>query len=135
MGQETDKVKMQSLLIRISMKGKPHKVSTSMPPAGNDQGQQFVSKRNGMVHHKWVGGRNDKMEHGDTPIIGRCNKGFPISSHPETDRHKIMMIATKRRTNGVFCLSSFECGIPIAVRVPDVEYQRHRAQGGRLEVG
>ncbi|SCO92761.1 uncharacterized protein FRV6_16889 [Fusarium oxysporum] len=112
---------MQTLLTWISTKGKPHKVGASMPAPGNDQRQQFVSKGNGMVHYERIVGRNDEMEHGGTPIIRCCNKGFSISSHPDADRRKIMMIATKRRTKRAFCLSSFECRMPIAVRVPDVE--------------
>uniref|UniRef100_A0A0D2YGQ7 Uncharacterized protein n=1 Tax=Fusarium oxysporum (strain Fo5176) TaxID=660025 RepID=A0A0D2YGQ7_FUSOF len=32
-----------------------------------------------------------------------------------------MMIASERRTKGIFCLSFFECRIPIVVRVPYIE--------------
>src|SRR6478752_7444440 len=74
-----------------------------------------------MVHHERVVGWNNKMEHGGTPIISRCNKSFSIGSHPQAYCRKIMTIATKRRTKGIFCLSSFECRIPIAVRVPYIE--------------
>jgi hypothetical protein len=74
-----------------------------------------------MVHDEGGIGRNDKMERGGRPVIRHCNKGFSISSHPEADRCKIMMIATKRRTKGIFCLSSFECRMSIAVRVPYIE--------------